>query len=405
MKSDSTICSLRRLLGDAGDNLPKERFQNPPLKQWENGAWYFRAYVDVVKGGAISRDRKVFTLGSMPKREALSKMREILTTINRAQYMVTSQINVGKFVEEYEALHVNRQGIGTQGKYKGHLKNHILPAFKEMMLCDLQAKLVQKWLDEKGQDTEKAKGLSWNTRTDLRNILSSMFTKAIEWQYWKEANPIQHVHVGRKRLVREKRKITDDQTRRLLAELPYDVRVLCCVCLFCTLRISEALGLQEKHLDFTRNVLMIQQRYYRGDLDQPKNQAAERELAMGHLSRDLAKFCLGDPERFVFQIETFPKYGTERALCRDDRSIHQHFLRPAAEKVGVYWKGFGFHALRREAITALNSSLGITQAMKAAGHSSADMSLLYTLADIEKQDEAMKARHEALLGKREGPLQ
>ena len=63
------------------------------------------------------------------------------------------------------------------------------------------------------------------------------------------------------------------------------------------------------------------------------------------------------------------------------------------------WKGFGWHALRREAVTAMNSVLGVTQAMRMAGHSTADMSLNYTLTDQVAQDGAVRVRQEAILGK------
>ncbi|MBV8549748.1 MAG: hypothetical protein JOY54_00485 [Acidobacteriaceae bacterium] len=61
--------------------------------------------------------------------------------------------------------------------------------------------------------------------------------------------------------------------------------------------------------------------------------------------------------------------------------LQQHFLRPVAKQLGFYWKGFGFRSLRREAITAIGSIAGIGQAMKVAGYSRADTSLLYTLHD------------------------
>ena len=43
-----------------------------------------------------------------------------------------------------------------------------------------------------------------------------MFTKAIEGGGWKDANPIERGHAGRKRAAREKRKLTEGQTRWLL---------------------------------------------------------------------------------------------------------------------------------------------------------------------------------------------
>ncbi len=120
---------------------------------------------------------------------------------------------------------------------------------------------------------------------------------------------------------------------------------------------------------------------------------------MGYLSEDLRAMCKGEPERFVFQIETHPEWGKKVSVCRDDRDLNQHFLRPAAVALGFYWVGFGWHALRREAVTAIGSALGIAQAMRMAGHSTMEMSAHYTLADSVAQDAAVRSRMETILGK------
>jgi hypothetical protein len=70
----------------------------------------------------------------------------------------------------------------------------------------------------------------------------------------------------------------------------------------------------------------------------------------------------------------------------------QHFLRPAAVALEFYWEGFGWHSLRREAVTSLGAILGPTATMRLAGHATADMSLLYTLADQQAQDAAIRQR-------------
>jgi integrase len=366
------------------------------------------------------------TIGTMLKREAQAKAREIMSTINRSAYVITSQIRLEEFVREYMVMHVEALSASTQGKYKNHLNNHILPAFGERMLCEIDTVLVQQWLNAKGAPVEPAKadqplglkwadianakvkakgeGLSWATRTDIRNVFSSIFTKAIEWGRWKDRNPIEHVHAGRKRAVREQRKLTTEETTRLLAALPFDVRVACAVALFCTLRISEILGLQEKHLDFANNRILVRQRFYRGDLDVPKNQASVRDAPMGHLSTELRALCQGDPERYVFQIQTYVGRDKKPRIVRDDRGINQHFLRKAAKGLGLYWKGFGFHAFRREAVTAINARLGIAQAMKLSGHSKADMSIHYTLLDEQALDRVTRERQEEILGKPTGKV-
>jgi integrase len=376
--------------------VPKERFQDPTLRQSKRGVWFFRAMVDRIRDGKVTRVKETFHIGVMGKREAEAKKREVMRTLNRAEYVITSQIPLNAFLEEYQGLHVDRLSASTRIKYETHLKNHIKPAFGHLMLCEVTPLLVQQWLD--------AKELSWATKTDLRNILSSVFTNAIKWGRWKDANPIEHVSAGRKRAAREKRKLSDEDTRRLLAALPEDVRLLCSVCLFLTLRISEALGLQEKHLDFSRGIIQIRQRFWRGDIDVPKNEKAVRDLPMAWLADELKKLCTGDPERFVFQISTHPNWKRD-SYCRDDRDIQHYFLRPAAKALGIYWLGFGFHTLRREAITALGNLLGAGQVMHLAGHSTLDMTALYTLADRDRQEKAIREHQERLLGKPEGGIQ
>ena len=107
----------------------------------------------------------------------------------------------------------------------------------------------------------------------------------------------------------------------------------------------------------------------------------------------------------MFQIKTHPEWGRKEGLCRDDRDILQHFLRPAAVSLGFHWLGFGWHSLRREAVTAMGSVLGVGLMNVMAGHSTAAMSIAYTLSDQERMDGAAKQFHERILGKPKGGVQ
>lgn len=397
--ANSLSFSLGDLLGCAGEKMPKERYQEPTLQQTSRGVWFIRPWVDkLLPDGKLGRAKETIPIGAMGKREAQAIAREKMRTINKADYVITSQIPVGAFLDEYLKLHVEKLSPGAKGKYTSLIKNYIRKRFGDQRMMDLQTLPVQSWLDTFAQPKENGEPrLSWATRTDIRNVLSSMFSKAIEWGRWKDRNPIEHVHAGRRRAAREKRKVSDDDMRKLLASCPHDVRLAVCVGLFCTLRVSETLGLQEKHLDFERGVIQVRQRWYRGHLDQPKNDNAKRDVPMGYLAGDLKAICTGNPERYVFEIKTHRERKSP-TICRDDRDLNQHFLRPEAKRLGFYWKGFGWHAFRREAVTAISASIGIGQAMKLAGHAKADMSLLYTMADHQTQDAAIKARQSALIG-------
>jgi integrase len=395
MSANPLGLSIARLLGTE-EALPRERYQEPTLQQTKRGVWFIRPWVDVIKGGKVTRAKKTITIGTMGKREAAARAREIMATINRADYVVTSQIRLEAFLEEYMELHVKRLAVPSQEMYESLVRVHIKPAFGKLMLCEITPLLVQQWLN--------TRPLSWAKRRNLRSIMSGIFEKAAEWGRWKETNPIEHVDAGRKKVVRQQRKFTDEEIRRVLAQLPEVPRLLACTQLFTTLSISEALGLQEKHLDFEHGLICVRQRFWRGDLDATKTERRTRDVPMGYLAADLKRICLGDPERFVFQIP--PPTGRRPGKNqRADWAWLQRYLRPAAQAVGCYWKGFGWHSLRREAVTAANATMGVTAAMRLAGHTSVAMSGLYTLADLQAQDAFVRARQEAIMGKDVGKVQ
>ena len=386
--------SIGRLLG-LGNEM---RNQNPSLRKTtgKNPRWYIRPYVDQLQADhSIKRVKERIYLGScaeMTKRQAGTEAARAMATLNDRKGVVLAQLNFGQFLDEYVKNYVlkpDNLASSTQEKYCSHIENHIRPAFGEFIMGELTTKRNEDWLFEKAKA-----GLSWATRTDLRNILSGIFTQAKRWGYSFEKNPAADVRVGKQRAAREKRKLTDEQTRELLDALPEDVRLISMVALFCTLRISEVLGLQWKYVDWVRGLILVRQRYYRGDLDEPKTRKAKRDVPLGDLINHLRSIWPGEghDEDFVFSVKT------SRGVCRDDRDINQHFLRKTAKALGLYWPGFGFHAFRREAITAISASAGVGQAMNAAGHTKPDMSQEYTLSDHAEQERAVRAFQERILG-------
>ena len=50
-------------------------------------------------------------------------------------------------------------------------------------------------------------------------------------------------------------------------------------------RISEVTGLKIKHVDLEQGCIRIQQRNWRGDIDEPKTAKSRRTLALGALSK------------------------------------------------------------------------------------------------------------------------
>jgi integrase len=145
------------------------------------------------------------------------------------------------------------------------------------------------------------------------------------------------------------------------------------------LRVSEVLGLQPGDVDAELETLRVERRQHRGDIDDPKTQASQRVREIGAFARELLRYAAGKAiDQFIF----VRKDGE----LIDDRDLQQHIFRPAAEAVGIYVEGFGMHVFRSLNITWWQE-VGATpiEAQKAAGHSSLNMTFLYTQTEKERE--------------------
>lgn len=371
------VSTIAQILG-YGDN--DMRVQNPDLqktKSRRNPRWFIRPYVPHrTADGKVKQKQERFYLGAcseVPKRKAIVLKNERMALINRQQWVAAVQLPFGQVIDLWLKTFVWSAGNlsrATQMKYQSHVDSRIRPEFGAMPMGDIDTRRVDGWLSRLAEQ-----GLSFNTRKDIRNTLSGIFTKARKWGIWREANPATDAEVGRARDLREKRKLSNDQLRRLLAAVEAPVPMICKLALL-TLRISEVLALQEKHLDFETHRILIRQRSYVGTIDVCKTAKSVRDVPMGILAEALRAECTGDPNRYLFPGWTY--------------NAAQSILRDAAKAQGIYWIGFGFHSFRRLAKTGLGAAgLDPFQTMKLAGHASPDLSLLYTLNDDEAQDRAV----------------
>ena len=92
------------------------------------------------------------------------------------------------------------------------------------------------------------------------------------------------VKVSRKWSVRLDRILTQEETAEVLARLVEPQLLICETCISTGTRISEAVGLQLKHVDLKAATLKIQQRHCRGDVDELKTRNSKRTLALGTLA-------------------------------------------------------------------------------------------------------------------------
>jgi integrase len=244
---------------------------------------------------------------------------------------------------------------------------------------------------------------------DLRNVLSGMITRAQEWNVIPRsfANPMQWLKLGKKWSVRPDRIYTPEETARVFERLPDPHLLICETCLYTGTRISEAVGLQLKHVDLEAGTIHAQ-RHCRGDVDQPKTKNSKRVLALGGLTERytewIAKKGIKDPNAWIFAQDdqrgtlTKPMWdsGVRKALKLSARACKPKDA-PSTDP-GLDFPGMGLHSFRRANITWRQGvgKASAIEASKIAGHATVNMTGDYTFVAMERQVETTRAIQERM---------
>jgi len=385
----------------------KVRVQHPAVhERTDRGGsyWFFRYWDDVLQAdGSTKAIRKFRAVGPskgdnrLTKKQAEGKRDEFLATINKLtiqEKIVDGRVLFARMVDKYKAAHVEAQVAGrfllakpTREKYLMHLEQRIVPQWSDRRLCEINPDEVQQWLFQSCD--------SWHMMNDLRGIMSGIYTKAEEWGYWPEGrrNPISRVKIGEKWSVRPERILTEEETARVLARLSDPNRLVIETVIATGARISEILGLKWCHIHLESGVLRIEQRNWRGDIDDPKSKTSKRSLTLGYLVDRYRVKAAADkarPENWVFVR------ADGSGLTLWDSGVRQALKRAAAAE-GCDFPGLGPHSFRRANITWRQEVGGSSiEASKIAGHSTVRMTEEYTKIRLSRQEELTRLIQERL---------
>ena len=387
----------------------KQRVQSPKINECrERGSpyWFFRYWHDeILPDGTIKTSRKRHIVGpstgpnAITKKQAEGERNKFLAGLNAAPTRLEAAVAAdwvsrpeagaiifGRLAEmwrkEFVECRVGGKALvaaSTREKYMNHLENHILPRWKDTRLAEFRAKDVIDWLHETCE--------SWYMMADLRNIISGIVTKAQEWEIIPEsyANPMQRVKLPKKWEVREKRILDEDQTAGVLARLEEPDLLINETFLDTGARVSEVTGLKIKHVDLESGTVRIEQRNWRGDIDEPKTEKSKRTLALAGLCERyrswIASLHRKGPDDWVFPQADDP------AKPRWDSGVRKA-LKLAAAAEGYDFPGFGPHSLRRANITWRQEVGGSSiETSKIAGHANTKMTEEYTVVQLRRQEE------------------
>ena len=405
-------------MGRSGGSILLTHLQRPQVQEClDRGApyWFFRYREDQqLPDGGVKTTRKRHILAPSQGRYALSR-RQAETARDRflaglqappvaltastasasSNVAPVTELSFGQLAAVWRRDFVEGQGGGralvaasTRAKYIRHLQNHVLPRWRDTLVHEFRAKSVLDWLQEEGQ--------SWYMMADLRNLMSGIFTKAQEWELLPDsfANPMHRVRLPRKWEVRQKRILSPEQTMRVLARLRDPVLLISQTCLETGARISEVTGLRIEHVDLQLGCVRIEQRHWRGDIDEPKTARSRRTLALGTLRERYRRWIGGLAERGA-EGWVFPQQqdGTRPMWDSGVRKA----LKLAAAEEECDFPGLGLHTLRRANITWRQEVGGSSiEASQIAGHANSKMTGEYTVVQLQRQDDLTRRLQEKL---------
>jgi integrase len=252
-----------------------------------------------------------------------------------------------------------RRGFTEQsrGDYERALEHYAIPFFAGWRLADVEPPDVRAFI----RDLESHKVHTRKcTRSGacacpqltpasvVKNLtpLKAMFATAVEDGHLR-SNATAGLRVNGRRDEAEEevaKAMTRAELARVLAEVPDDWRLFFELLAKTGLRISEALGLDWKHVQFGATpTLRVRQQCYRGTLKRLKSRNGRRDLPLAPgLARALWAGRPADGAGPVFTTGVGTRYS--------DRNVRR-ILDPAAERAGVPW--VSFHAFRHTCASML----------------------------------------------------
>ncbi len=297
------------------------------------------------------------------KREAARFMAR-LDTGNRHN---RSAISFRSFWQQHiEATAMLRLKFSTRQLYGKLAAKHLLPAFGDDLLVDIDRLGIQQFLKHK-----ETSGLSPQTVRHLRNLLSSTFRRAILLGYVGPENPAQYVELPRMIRTPRARVLQPEEVSALAANLPEPARTIFLVCVLAGLRIGETLALGIADVDLAGRTIYVRRSVYLGVLDTPKTRRSERSIPMAKtLATAIRQWLTRRPTGSAL---LFP---SEVGTTLRDRNVLTRQVWPVCDRLEI--PRFGWHSLRHTFAT-LGGDQGVPLPViqSLLGHSTLDTTAIY----------------------------
>ena len=337
--------------------MARRRYQKPTPKR-RGKQWTILVREDVVKDGQRKRKTRRIPLGpSVLTRAEAERLRDdYLANLNQASVGIGGAILFRDFVRIYERDVVPTLASPTRSRTHSVLRAHLNPTFGDLMLREITLEGLQGYFGRLQGGAESV--------DKVRDVLSAVLRTAVDYGRLN-TNPAEKIRLKKRKLNQPKPFIRVDQFYALLELLAEPYGTMTYVGVFTGLRVSELAGLRWRNLG--ADSITVEQRFCRGDWDQPKSEASQATIAVDtHVLERIQKLKLVDiviraglacrrykavksdkPCDLVFQS---PVKG---APMRDNNVLVRH-LKPAARELGIGW--VNWQVLRRSYATWLDQA-------------------------------------------------
>jgi integrase len=179
-------------------------------------------------------------------------------------------------------------------------------------------------------------GLSFSVVDHLRWDLSAIFEMAIAEKVI-DSSPATRLYTPKNAPKGTTRAMSVEEVHTGLDAVELREQVLLHMAIFSGFRPGEMLGLQRHHVSEDATVVKVEQRVYRGDIDDPKTNPSRREVAIPPRTAELLLMWMNsavgpEPDAHVFAGEN------GKPLWRDTL-LYDH-IRPKLRPNGLEWVDF-----------------------------------------------------------------
>jgi integrase len=339
--------------------------------------------------------RRYHTLGAgaMTKTAAQELRDEFMRTVNGSEEPEDGRnrpVLLREFIDQiYLPFQRGKWKKSTQGTSENRIMHHIVKELGDAALKDFSLTGLQTFLEQKANA-----GLSFSVVDHLRWDLSAIFEMAVAEKVIP-SNPATRLYTPKHAPRGRTRAMTVEEVRIALKAVELRERVLLHMAIFAGFRPGEMLALQRRHVSEDASVVKVEQRVYRGDIDDPKTDPSKRDVAIPPRTAERLLEWMNtavdpEPNAYLFASEK------GKPVWRDTL-IYDH-IRPKLKPYGLEWVDF---QVMRATHASIGHRLRLDPKVTAdqRGHGVGVAIEEYTKTSVKDRAAAAKKLEQEVLGK------